>query len=197
MPTIPRRLALLFCSLCLIVLTTLVLTKTGHSFIHHYTLTNPSTTEHETAFVSSSTRLDGSSDDDVASTQQQDSTLSIMPPLLNETAKAELGRHAWYLLHTVLARFPENPRPSDRADLESYVTYFIKLYPCRDCALHFQREILAHHPVQTSGRVPAAMWGCTVHNLVNKRLKKAVYDCSKILDDYDCGCGDGEPTEEG
>lgn len=37
-----------------------------------------------------------------------------------------------------------------------------------------------------------------MHNVVNERLKKPAYDCSRILDDYECGCdepleGDDEP----
>lgn len=31
---------------------------------------------------------------------------------------------------------------------------------------------------------------CYVHNLVNKRLKKPDFDCTKLDSTYDCGCGD-------
>ena len=31
---------------------------------------------------------------------------------------------------------------------------------------------------------------CHIHNLVNNRLKKAEFDCSKLDETYDCGCGD-------
>jgi FAD-linked sulfhydryl oxidase len=34
------------------------------------------------------------------------------------------------------------------------------------------------------------MWGCFVHNIVNKRLKKPEFDCEKGIEAYDCGCGD-------
>lgn len=112
----------------------------------------------------------------------------IMPKLLNETAKAELGRHAWYLFHTVLGRFPELPNKSEREDLLNYIRYFTKLYPCGDCATHFL-TILERYPPQTSTRFAAATWGCAVHNEVNKRLSKPIYDCLHIMEDYDCGCG--------
>jgi FAD-linked sulfhydryl oxidase len=36
------------------------------------------------------------------------------------------------------------------------------------------------------------MWGCMVHNIVNKRLKKPEFDCKGLGDLYDCGCGDEE-----
>jgi FAD-linked sulfhydryl oxidase len=31
---------------------------------------------------------------------------------------------------------------------------------------------------------------CHIHNLVNSRLKKAEFDCTKLDETYDCGCGD-------
>lgn len=39
------------------------------------------------------------------------------------------------------------------------------------------------------------MWGCHVHNQVNRRLKKAEFDCARVGEAYDCGCG--EEGEEG
>jgi FAD-linked sulfhydryl oxidase len=31
---------------------------------------------------------------------------------------------------------------------------------------------------------------CALHNKVNERLKKPDFDCNKLTDEYDCGCGD-------
>ena len=31
---------------------------------------------------------------------------------------------------------------------------------------------------------------CSLHNEVNKRLKKPVFDCAGLDGEYDCGCGD-------
>jgi hypothetical protein len=44
--------------------------------------------------------------------------------------------------------------------------------------------------MQTSSRKTASLWLCYVHNLVNKRLKKEEFDCTKLDSTYDCGCGD-------
>lgn len=51
------------------------------------------------------------------------------------------------------------------------------------------------YPPQVSSRTSAAAWACHVHNEVNKRLKKDIFDCAKIGDFYDCGCGDDETPE--
>jgi FAD-linked sulfhydryl oxidase len=41
------------------------------------------------------------------------------------------------------------------------------------------------------------MWGCFVHNIVNKRLKKPEFNCENIGDAYDCGCAEEEPKDKG
>ena len=116
---------------------------------------------------------------------------AIMGHLGNETLKADLGRAAWKLFHTTMARFPETPSEEESSALKSYIHLFARLYPCGECASHFQ-EILKKFPPQTSSRSTAAAWGCHVHNEVNKSKGKPRFDCAKIGDSYDCGCGDDE-----
>lgn len=31
---------------------------------------------------------------------------------------------------------------------------------------------------------------CSLHNEVNKRLTKPIFDCANLDGEYDCGCGD-------
>ncbi|KAK0263440.1 hypothetical protein LTR48_006652 [Friedmanniomyces endolithicus] len=119
----------------------------------------------------------------------------IMPKLANETAKADLGRASWKLFHTIMSRFPDQPSPDERTALKSYIHLFVRLYPCGECAEHF-RVIVEKFPPQTSSRSAAATWACHVHNEVNKSLGKAVFDCSKIGDFYDCGCAEDEGKEK-
>jgi len=54
---------------------------------------------------------------------------AIAPKLENATAKAELGRAAWKVLHTTFARFPESPTDEEQEALRSYVHLFQRLYP--------------------------------------------------------------------
>ncbi|KAL9113691.1 MAG: hypothetical protein Q9227_002136 [Pyrenula ochraceoflavens] len=112
----------------------------------------------------------------------------VMPKLGNETAKEELGRAAWKLFHTTMARFPEEPTKEQSEALKSYIWLFARL---GECAGHFQK-ILAKYPPQTTSRNTAAAWGCFVHNEVNKSKKKPLFDCTNIGDFYDCGCAEDE-----
>lgn len=127
--------------------------------------------------------------DDGATTLKDDDT--IMAKLENETLKAELGRAAWKLFHTTMARFPDQPTEDESSALDQYIHLFARLYPCGECATHFQK-ILKKYPPQTSSRSTAAVWACFVHNEVNKSKGKPEFNCANIGDFYDCGCADEE-----
>ncbi|RMX80003.1 hypothetical protein D0869_07883 [Hortaea werneckii] len=116
---------------------------------------------------------------------------TIMPKLGNATAKAELGRSAWKLFHTIMARYPDAPSKDEQTALKSYIHLFVRLYPCGECAEHFH-QIVDKFPPQVSSRSAAAAWACHVHNEVNKSLGKELFDCSNIGDFYDCGCAEDE-----
>ena len=114
---------------------------------------------------------------------------TIMPLMEDKQAKVELGRASWKYFHTLLARFPDKPNKEERQKLKTFLELYAELYPCGECAYHFVK-LMDKYPPQTSSRTAAALWGCHVHNIVNEYLKKPEYDCSTILEDYDCGCGD-------
>ena len=95
-----------------------------------------------------------------------------------------------------MAKFPDEPTDEDSVALNSFVHLFARLYPCGDCARHFQK-ILAEYPPQVDSRNNAAGWACHVHNEVNQSLKKNIFDCSKIGDFYDCGCAEVDDGERG
>ena len=88
-----------------------------------------------------------------------------------------------------MARFPDKPSKDESDALKSYVYLFARLYPCGECAEHFQK-IIKKFPPQTSSRSTAAAWACHVHNEVNKSKGKELFDCGNIGDFYDCGCED-------
>lgn len=119
----------------------------------------------------------------------------FMPKMANETLKAQLGNAAWRLFHTILARYPDEPSKQEKSTLFQYIHLFAQVYPCGDCARHFQK-LLKKYPPQIGSRKTAALWGCHIHNKVNDRLGKDTYDCTTILEDYDCGCGGDEQEED-
>lgn len=122
-------------------------------------------------------------------TKHSPTSAPLMPKMENATAKALLGRSSWHLLHTMLSRYPEAPTDLEKDKLTSFVQLFAELYPCGECSHDFL-QLLNKYPVQASSRKAAALWGCSMHNKVNERLEKPMYDCANVLEDYDCGCGE-------
>ncbi|KAG5646217.1 hypothetical protein DXG03_004043 [Asterophora parasitica] len=45
------------------------------------------------------------------------------------------------------------------------------------------------------GRATWKLMLCALHNEVNKRLQKPIFDCAHLDAEYDCGCGD-EPVNK-
>lgn len=93
-------------------------------------------------------------------------------------------------------RYPNHPTPDDRQALKSFFHLFSRLYPCGECAEHFQ-EMLKEYPVQTGSRKSASLWLCNLHNIVNARLRKPEFDCLTLDETYDCGCGNETSSATG
>ncbi|OBZ91624.1 FAD-linked sulfhydryl oxidase ERV2 [Choanephora cucurbitarum] len=113
----------------------------------------------------------------------------IMSSMGNQTQRAELGRATWKFLHTMVGRFPEKPSENERKSLHDFMMLFSTLYPCGDCARHFNK-LITTYPPQTSSRFAATQWLCAMHNKVNERLNKPIFDCAEIESKYPCGCAD-------
>ena len=99
-----------------------------------------------------------------------------------------------------MARFPETATEGDSLARRPCGHLVARRSPGGGGAAHF-RMLLEEYPPQTSGRMAAAGWACFVHNEVNARLEKEMFDCNNIGDFYDCGCaeegGEGEGQGEG
>lgn len=46
-----------------------------------------------------------------------------------QSTRAELGRAAWKLFHTTMAKFPDHPTEDEKTALFSYIHLFARLYP--------------------------------------------------------------------
>jgi FAD-linked sulfhydryl oxidase len=55
--------------------------------------------------------------------------------------KEELGRSTWVFLHTLAAQFPEHPTRQQQRDARQLMDSFTRIYPCADCAKHFQEVV--------------------------------------------------------
>ncbi|WFD34478.1 hypothetical protein MCUN1_001319 [Malassezia cuniculi] len=124
---------------------------------------------------------------DLAAFTEEAVSGAYAPKMSNDTARQELGRATWKFLHTLTLRFPEKPTEQQSKDFKEFFRLFSLLYPCGDCAAHFQ-QLLKEMPPQAASRKNAASWLCGAHNKVNARLGKPEFDCNLLDSAYDCGC---------
>ncbi|XP_050054193.1 FAD-linked sulfhydryl oxidase ALR-like [Aphis gossypii] len=104
--------------------------------------------------------------------------------------KDELGRSTWKLLHTIAATYSDKPSQEDQTNMEQFIRLIPKVYPCETCANDFA-EILTYHPPNISSQISFAKWMCEAHNMVNRKLEKPLFDCSKVNERWRDGWADG------
>ncbi|KAI6191955.1 Sulfhydryl oxidase [Aphelenchoides bicaudatus] len=104
--------------------------------------------------------------------------------------KDELGRSTWNLLHTMTVYYPEKPSVDEKQAMKSTVESLSKTYPCPHCAEDFRKD-LKEHPIELSSRDKLSKWMCDMHNRVNVKLGKGVFDCSKVMERWYDGWKDG------
>ncbi|CAL8461726.1 g1257 [Coccomyxa elongata] len=103
--------------------------------------------------------------------------------------KEDLGRATWLLLHTIAAQYPANPSKQQRKDVAALVDTLTRIYPCGECAFHFQ-EIVRRNAPATGNAQELQQWMCNVHNNVNRSLGKAEFNCELVdarWSGLDCG----------
>jgi len=63
-----------------------------------------------------------------------------------------LGRHAWFLFHSIAAMYPEHPKPNDKVAIRNFVAALGQLYPCKLCRKHLQQQLREMGPVEADTR---------------------------------------------
>ncbi|KAF3435533.1 hypothetical protein FNV43_RR22622 [Rhamnella rubrinervis] len=139
--------------------------------LHHPT----STTVKPLFSVSSSSRVNPSS---IESTNAQPEDI-IIKGKSSPVTKEDLGRATWTFLHTLAAQYPDNPTRQQKKDVKELMSILSRMYPCKECADHFQ-EILRANPVQAGSHSEFSQWLCYVHNVVNRSLGKLVFPCERV-----------------
>ncbi|KAG5674963.1 hypothetical protein PVAND_004907 [Polypedilum vanderplanki] len=104
--------------------------------------------------------------------------------------KNSLGNSTWSLLHTIAANFPEQPTQQQQSDIKTFISSLSRLYPCEYCAKDFRNE-LKESPPETKDQEQLSQWLCRMHNKVNVKIGKPVFDCSKVNERWRDGWLDG------
>jgi len=104
--------------------------------------------------------------------------------------RREVGRAAWAHLHTMAAYYPDRPSQQQQKDMAEMMQQLMRFYPCGYCSERSVEE-LERNPPQVASQRDLSRWLCSVHNEVNERLGKPVFDCSKVDIRWRTGPADG------
>ncbi|RIA97812.1 FAD dependent sulfhydryl oxidase Erv1 [Glomus cerebriforme] len=102
----------------------------------------------------------------------------------------QLGKATWTFLHTMAAYYPEVPSYEQQRNMRTFLSTFSQFYPCWYCAEHL-REEMVKIPPKVESRWSLGKWLCDMHNIVNERLGKPIFDCNKIDERWRDGPKDG------
>lgn len=122
--------------------------------------------------------------------------------------KDELGNKSWAVLHTMAAKYPEKPTSIQQCDMKTFFNIFSKFYPCEHCAEDFMKELvhtlinipqfiikfvrrLKIDPPKVESQEALSQWLCRMHNKVNVKVGKEIFDCKKINERWRDGWLDG------
>ncbi|CAB3259530.1 unnamed protein product [Arctia plantaginis] len=104
--------------------------------------------------------------------------------------REELGKATWSFLHTMASYFPEKPTKAQSEDMSRFFNIFSQFYPCESCADDFRKDV-KENPPKTANRNELAKWLCQRHNVVNVKLGKPEFDCSRVHERWRDGWLDG------
>ncbi|KAJ5357632.1 FAD dependent sulfhydryl oxidase Erv1 [Penicillium brevicompactum] len=124
-----------------------------------------------------------------AATPSPSETPSDCPPDVEA-----LGRSTWTLLHSMAATYPEKASIDHQNNMQGFLKFFSKLYPCWVCADDFQTW-MAHpsgrNQPKLGSRKEFGWWMCEAHNEVNRKLGKKEFDCRFWEERWRTGWKDG------
>eukprot|EP00455_Lapot_gusevi_P032884 TRINITY_DN3588_c0_g1_i1.p1 TRINITY_DN3588_c0_g1~~TRINITY_DN3588_c0_g1_i1.p1 ORF type:complete len:189 (+),score=39.46 TRINITY_DN3588_c0_g1_i1:77-643(+) len=104
--------------------------------------------------------------------------------------RRSVGWHTWGFLHTMAAHYPDNPTRKQQQDMITLMNLIADFYPCGYCADKMKDELIVHPPL-TQNRQAFMKWMCDLHNEVNDRMGKEIFDCSKYEQRWRTGPADG------
>jgi hypothetical protein len=94
-----------------------------------------------------------------------------------------IGPCTWAFMHTISARYPQNPTQSQQIQMKRLIQGIAQFFPCHYCARDF-REAIKKHPIQAQSREKLSVWMCERHNEVNEKLGKPIVPCDRIWEKW-------------
>jgi hypothetical protein len=101
------------------------------------------------------------------------------------------GPHGWKFLHYITLGYPKHPTNEHKQLYKNFIEHFKYVIPCSICGNHF-REHLKIHPITDeilSDRIKFIEWGINMHNEVNIKNQKKIYNLKEGYEQIVKDCG--------
>ena len=84
------------------------------------------------------------------------------------------GKYVWFILHMISFNYPLHPTLEDKQNYYNFVMSLRFVLPCGACRKNFSKKLLKHPLTMKSlkNRRNFSKWMFSIHNLVNRDLKK-------------------------
>jgi hypothetical protein len=92
------------------------------------------------------------------------------------------GPYFWEVFHIACFDYPIHPTNQDKNNITNFIKYYQKILPCKECRTHFM-ELLNKYPLNPNNS-NLLEWSVFIHNQVNKRLNKPIFEYKNILKKY-------------
>ena len=143
--------------------------------------------------------------DKLATTEDSESSfVNVIPGRC--PSSEDIGRAGWNILHTMAAAYPSHPTSSQKQNMDHFLHNWSYLYACQHCAVNMRAEFRegngfsqwkpdpvveqkfmsnsSHDSSETKrfyfpvdSKLTITRFLCELHNNVNHRLNKPIYDC--------------------
>lgn len=94
--------------------------------------------------------------------------------------KSEWGPIIWKVLHCITIKIKDEEFPKEREQIIWMITNICSNLPCPQCASHASGIIKKHRLKDVKTKAELIKFVYSMHNVVNKRLKKQTYPFNDI-----------------
>ena len=94
------------------------------------------------------------------------------------------GVHGWKFIHHIAIGYPNSPTENDKNNYKSFFTLMGTVLPCSICSEHYNENLLIHplNDEVLSSKTNLINWTIDMHNEVNKKHGKKIYDYDEALE---------------
>lgn len=89
--------------------------------------------------------------------------------------------YKWRDMYSVAVTYPDAPSEQDMDHLEAYMRAHAHLIPCKECKIHFEKHVNNSIKHARTSRKNLLLWLFSVHNDVNARAGKPIYDTEQSI----------------